>query len=89
MSNLEFYYKLVDDRWYMEFNGDVVLSCSNFDVEKEFATKGCYQSPLQAFKAICAREVMELIDNVELMFSTKWFLTKLFKSDMNVAKGGN
>ena len=88
MSNLEFYYQLVDDRWYMTFKNDIVLSVSNKEVEKRIVDRTGYGSHLEAFKDICKDEIFNLVDCVDLTFSMKWVLTHLFKNGKNGTEGG-
>ena len=88
MSNLEYYYDIQTDRWFMDFDGDTILSCSNEKVEEKMLQRGFYTSRLECFKSICAGAVMNLIDNVDLTFSMKWVLTHMFKYDICSAKGG-
>ena len=89
MSNLNYYYDFQQNRWFLEFDGDTVLSCSNEMVEKKLVDDGCYDSHMECFKMICADEIVHLIDHVDLTFSMKWVLTHMFKYDICMTKGGN
>ena len=88
MSNIDFYYNLQEDRWYMTFDDDIILSISNREVEKKIIDGKSYGSHLDAFKDMCKDEIFNLIDYVDLTFSMKWVLTHLFKNVKNGTEGG-